>query len=524
MARTHIFAGVKSILTAAASGPDGAVAPPRAISRRAMMAMLGAAAACSPSEPPAQAVSTDTVAIIGGGVSALVAAWRLSNAGVTTEIFEASGRTGGRMYTLRDFSPEGQFCELGGEFIDGDHTALIKLCRELGVDLQELRAELDVRGDVFDIGGQLRTCADLLDPYTQSGPFAPVAVRIAADQAALLDAGGQWTPRAIELDELPLSTYLNSLAPSTEPWVIDLLRIAYQSEYGLPVDQQSSLNLVDSIGSTLSDPFEVHGPANARFRIAGGSSALPDALTARLAAGNRALLHLRHELRAVSRTQEGFRLTFVNETNPPVMRVFPRVLFTLPFSRLREIKGLGGLGLPADKMRVINELGYAASAKLAVGASSRASVEGVSGATGALEGVLYSDKGFEAVWDGSLGQPGSTGILCNLVTGPAARREESTVLAALERGLAAVAPGIARTLRPRQRASFFWAGHPHTKGSHSASKPGQYTGFREIAARPEMAGTLTFAGEHASIEWPGSMNGAVDAGEQAARQVLSIAA
>ena len=42
------------------------------------------------------------------------------------------------------------------------------------------------------------------------------------------------------------------------------------------------------------------------------------------------------------------------------MRTFKRVVLALPFTRLRAVKGLGGLGLPADKMKVINEQGYGA--------------------------------------------------------------------------------------------------------------------------------------------------------------------
>ena len=36
------------------------------------------------------------LAIVGGGASGLVAAWRLAIAGVPVEIFESSGRIGGR--------------------------------------------------------------------------------------------------------------------------------------------------------------------------------------------------------------------------------------------------------------------------------------------------------------------------------------------------------------------------------------------------------------------------------------------
>ena len=40
-------------------------------------------------------------------------------------------------------------------------------------------------------------------------------------------------------------------------------------------------------------------------------------------------------------------------------------------TRLREVKGLGGLGLSAEKMKVINEQGYGVNSKLMVGTTSR---------------------------------------------------------------------------------------------------------------------------------------------------------
>jgi monoamine oxidase len=87
------------------------------------------------------------------------------------------------MFTLRDFTPEGQFCELGGELVDSGHTDLIKLCEELGVGIQRLRPEGDAASDIYDVGGKPRLAGDLLDPTAQTGAFIPVAARIAADQA-----------------------------------------------------------------------------------------------------------------------------------------------------------------------------------------------------------------------------------------------------------------------------------------------------------------------------------------------------
>ena len=165
-------------------------------------------------------------------------------------------------------------------------------------------------------------------------------------------------------------------------------------------------------------------------------------------------------------------------------KTFARVIMALPFTRLRSVKGLTGLGLPADKMKVINELGYGANAKLAVGTSSRPWQEGLAGIPAPVTGTVYSDRGFELMWDTSAAQPGIGGVLTNYLSGDAAKREEAQALARLEAGLAALSPKVARALLPKVRASFFWPNHPHTRGSYAGCLTGQYTSFAGIGARP----------------------------------------
>ncbi len=63
-----------------------------------------------------------------------------------------------------------------------------------------------------------------------------------------------------------------------------------------------------------------------------------------------------------------------------------------------------------------------------------------------------------------------------------------------------------------------WDRYPWTRGSYSLIRPGQYTAFHGIEHLPE--GRVRFAGEQSSAEWYGYMNGAVESGLRAAREVL----
>jgi monoamine oxidase len=185
---------------------------------------------------------------------------------------------------------------------------------------------------------------------------------------------------------------------------------------------------------------------------------------------------------------------------------------------LREIKGLGGLGLSTAKMQAINKLGYGAISKLAVATAGPLR----DAMAPALDGRLWSDRGFQCVWDGGITQSREGGVLINMFGGAAAMGEETAALHTLQTGLEALAPELASTLIPNLRASFFWPRHPYTKGSRATCLPGQYTSLLEHAAAPELDGRVVFAGEHTSPEHHGSINGAVAARQRAARELLAI--
>ena len=76
---------------------------------------------------------------------------------------------------------------------------------------------------------------------------------------------------------------------------------------------------------------------------------------------------------------------------------------------------------------------------------------------------------------------------------------------------------------PKMRAAFDqgvaypWAAEPWSRGAFAVFHPGQMSAMSADIARPE--GRLHFAGEHTSA-WMGWMEGALESGERAAREVL----
>ena len=206
MSRTPLFAAVKRALALASR--DHAIALPRqsALTRRRLLRLSAAAAGAAALSPAfkwsayAEEKGAQSIAIVGGGVAGLTAAYRLHAAGMKPVVLEASNRWGGRMFTHYDFY-KGMFCELGGEFVDTNHEDLQKLGSELGVEMQKLAAEGDGE-DLYFFKGVFHTPTDMLDPEKQTGAFVPIANQIAEDADKLTDDDDNWTDYARKLDEM----------------------------------------------------------------------------------------------------------------------------------------------------------------------------------------------------------------------------------------------------------------------------------------------------------------------------------
>jgi type I restriction enzyme R subunit len=123
--------------------------PNRPQSRRRFIQQLSAATAgtattsCVSSR---QFADNAPIAIVGGGVAGLTAAYRISQKGRPVHLFEASQRCGGRIFTRKNFNADNQFVELGAELVDTGHKDLIRIAKELQA-LQQRSHQLGLNDD-----------------------------------------------------------------------------------------------------------------------------------------------------------------------------------------------------------------------------------------------------------------------------------------------------------------------------------------------------------------------------------------
>ena len=461
------------------------------------------------------AVPTEPVAILGAGAAGLTAAYRLMQAGAKVVLFEGSNRIGGRILTLDRFiTPElndgkPMFTELGGELVDSNHKDLIELAKELGVDIQELK-EGDPGVEYYHFEGKIRTDKELIPV------FEPLAKQLAEDAEGLEDKDKNYTDKAKKFDAISIADYLQSFKGKVEPWLLRMLDIAYEIEYGRGTKEQSALNLITYLSPETKDGFEMFGESDESKRVKGGNSRLIEALEKAIA--GKVTIHSQHKLTAIAAGPKG-ALQFTFSTPDGYKEfTFAKTIGALPFTMLRggRVAGIEKIGLSKGKRKAIEELGYGNNTKAMIAFKSRIwrKAEPVN------NGSTYTDQSYQATWECSRGQDGPAGILVNFLGGKTAveatpESRFDTTLKELDK----VFPG-AEAAYLGKRIMMHWPTQKFILGSYTCPLVGQVTAMLEHCATPELEGSLLFAGEHTSADFSGFMCGAVESGNRAAKETL----
>ena len=414
------------------------------------------------------------------------------------------------MFSLRNFFPDNQLTELGGEYIDSGHATMRRLVQELGLTLNDLGAAKKSGGDhTFFFENRLISAdADLVDL------FRPIARVIAQDLKAMkLRENGKMeisynTPHAREVDRLSLPEWFEKRAITGLPTKI--LRAAYVGEYGLEIDQQSALNLLLTMGDeTPPDEFRIFGESDERFHIAEGNDSVPAGLAQRLERP----VEFGTRLESIANDGTGFRLAFQRDGGAAEARA-EIVVLALPFTILRQLDLR--IKLPEAKRKAIRELGYGTNAKLIAGFSRRVWEDQRS------TGYTFTDLEFQCCWETSRGQPGSHAILTNFAGGKLGEHlnegETSDRATSFAAQVERIYPGASNAFT-QKAVRQHWPSSPFTLGSYTCFKPGQYSALSGSVATP--VGNLFFAGEHTSAEFNGYMEGAAESGERAAKEILA---
>ena len=519
MAHTPLFTRVVRALRFARAAHAGRVSTAEALeradlalSRRALLrggaavAATAAVAACAPEDPVdavASGVRADArIVVVGAGLAGLTAAWRLTERGFSPVVYDALGRAGGRAFTLRGaFATK---CELGGELIDTGHRHIQRLARDLGLTLlDQVSPVASLAGDRYALGGRVVPLAEIVEQ------FRAVTPALEADFAALGSSEyvtfDESTAAGRRLERTSIAEWFDRAGVRGS--LRDLLDVAYTSEYGLDVGEQSYLNLLALISSDPT-PFEIFGDSDEVYTIAEGNDALATRMAARLASPVR----FEHALVALRARADGSYRAVFDHRGRTVEESADRVVLALPFNQLRRCAL--DVPLPAAKRRAIQRLAYGTNAKVMVGTRTRPWT--LAGAAG----TSFHDRVYHESWDSSRGYDTDGAALTAFTGGRfGVAVGEGSTAAQGQRFVDAVDrvfPGV-RGAYTGRAARMHWPTARWFEGSYGCYRPGDYSDF--VGSEPAAAGGVHFAGEHTSLDAQGFLEGAVESGDRVAREV-----
>jgi monoamine oxidase len=517
------------------------------ISRRDFLRVLGlgaatvlplSAAACdTPTGSPTQAPSTPQsiagvrVVIIGAGLAGLRCAHVLAQHNMSADVYEASDRIGGR--TFSDSQSFSTVVERGGEFISSEHSRVRKLAPQLGLELERVQGGSFGEGeDIYLIDGQVYT----YDEANADWQMVWKAFRNEERAAPWLQTYASSTERGKQLDQISIPEWFDPSCPLSNPILAEFgpdsrfAKLCFTNaiaEYGGDVEDQPALNLLYILAWNRGNSLSPLPGTNGLYHIVGGNQQLAQ----KLAEPVREQIHPDKALLAVRGDANGpYECIFSDGTTVKA----DKLVLALPFRILRELDIDMRIweSLPPAKHLAIREMPMGTNAKIHLELAERTwgpdNLHRHAGRTRNLNGVLYTDPDdVQLLWDSAVPVEsgpvtltyfpgGSQGANLSGADpfGPAHPSDVDRILTTADLAF----PGT-RAAYTGNSLQSFWAASPWQKGAYSYWGIGDYT--RYVGAAAESHGNIHFAGEHTSTDFSGYMEGALETGFRAAREILA---
>jgi monoamine oxidase len=465
-----------------------------AVSRRTFLTSVAATPAALLQTPTS---SADPTVVVGAGLAGLRAADVLRRAGRPVVVLEARERAGGRVLTVRSFD-DGLHGEAGPIRISSAHRSVLQLARSLRLSLVPFESPMGTSVvSAAGVAGSPEALARKLAPELKQDErgLTPLQLLeryvgpISADLAEPHATGASYS-KWTDYDRVSWPAWLKSRGASAG--AVKLMTL------GADAEDVSALYILRQ--------FAMSRGSTQLFKIQGGMDLLPRAMASDL--GD--IVRYNSPVVRVSRTPVRLRVDY--ESGAQVRSVAAsRVIFAVPMTTLRQIEIQPRLS-PARE-RGINEASYANGTRILLQCRSR-----FWNAAG-LNGSARTDRGTE-LWDCTYDQRSSSRGILGATTGDAISREMSGKSAdeTLALGISAAADAFPDIRKAFEKGVIQpWGRERWSRGSIVAFRPGQMTSIMPAISEPE--DRLHFAGEHTS-SWMGWMEGALESGERAAREVL----
>lgn len=441
------------------------------------------------------------VVIVGAGLSGMIAARTVLAAGLTPLILEADERVGGRILTeVVDGIP----LDIGAQWIGDTHERMFRLAAELGV---ETFAQYDTGETSYDLDGSgvLRENA-FHTRFADELAELEAVLRQLDELAADVPVEAPWlAPRADEWDVISAGTWYDEQGLS--PVARTLLEICTVGILAVPTVEVSFLHLLFTIqtcGVTSELFAESEGGAQTT-RFVGGTAEIPRRLAALIADH----LVLQAPVQLIEHTADAVTVTcrggVVARARRVIVAISPtlagRIMYDPPLSGVRD--------------QLTQRLPNGSAMKAFFGYD-----EPFWRADG-FNGQLISDVGPARMSNDSCIPGDDHGVILMFLEGDQARTFGR--LPEDERR-AALTAELVRHFGPKAAKPEFyvdgeWSDRQWTRGCYNANHgPHVWTTYGEALSAP--IGVIHWASTDTATYWSAYMEGAVEAGERAARAVI----
>ncbi len=443
--------------------------------------------------------TSGSVVVVGAGLAGLRAAAILRKAGRDVVVLEARGFPGGRVQTIRAPFDEDLYAEAGAIRIPAVHETVLQLAKEHGLDL--------VPFESF-IGSAVITVRGVTSRIPEGLEAAESALGLNPDEKGLGQGGllqryvGD-LPRELGDPAAPMAAYAKWLTYDSVTWP-EWLRTRGASAGAVALMTLGG----DSRGLSalyVLRQFALLRNTSQFYKIHGGMDQLPRAMAKALGAV------VRYNAPVVRLEQSGGAVR-VGYMSGGVMKTITadHVIVAIPFSTLRLMTIRPAWSAP--KTRAIAQLPYFPATRFLL--QCRSSFWQADG----LSGSARTDQPAE-MWDCTYDLAGTRGILGATAGGDiGASVATMTQADAVKLGTSLVSQAFPLMRSSFEKGSAYrWVRDPWSRGAFAVFHPGQMTTMMPGIGEPE--GRIHFAGEHTSA-WMGWMEGALESGARAAREVI----
>lgn len=443
------------------------------------------------------------VVIVGAGLSGMIAARTLLAAGLHPVVLEADERVGGRILT-EDALP-GVPVEVGAQWIGDTHHRMFALAAELGV---ETYPQFDEGETSYELGGTgvLRE-QQFHDRFADELAELEKVLRQLDELAAEVPVEAPWqAPRALEWDAITAGFWYDSQGLS--PVARSLLEICTVGILAVPTAEVSFLHLLFTIqtcGVTSELFAESEGGAQTT-RFVGGTGEIPKRLAALISEHivvNSPVQLIEHSAGEVTVTCRGGRVVRGRRV---IVAISPtlagRIMYDPPLPGVRDqLTQRMPNGSAMKAFFVYSEPFWRADG---------------------FNGQLISDIGPARMSNDTCIPGDDHGVILMFLEGdqartygqlPQAQRRE-LLTAELVRHYGSAAA------HPEAYLDGEWSDRQWTRGCYNANHgPHVWTTYGPALSAP--IGAIHWASTDTATYWSAYMEGAVDAGERAAQEVIA---